>query len=231
MAITADTPNTGTTGSGVSALSYSHTVGAGSNNYLVALSGGLHNGAFQPDVATVLFGLQSLTQPTGAKKANWGGTGGTTEIWSLKAATTGSATLAWTFSQTFYGGVSSCAFFGVDQTTPVRNTADTATASSTAPAITVNSASGDMCVAAVGIDIASSLTTDSPATVIGLGNDGNCYAGGAYSSSSGATRAIAFTANSSHDWGTVGISLVPASSASAWGAQLSDELYRIVQGN
>jgi hypothetical protein len=111
--------------------------------------------------------------------------------------------------------MASCAFFGVDQTTPERNAADTASGTSTTPSLTINSANLDMAVCAILYEPSgvNTVTPDAPATLIGTPTDNVGTGGGAYSAASGATRVIAWTASLSSLWGLAGVSLVPASAA------------------
>ena len=142
-AIVYDTSSSGTNETGVTTLTVSHTVAAGSNLFLIC------GYTAQDDTAitspTVTYNSVSMTAVTSSKQSTTGTR--TVEMFSLVNPAAGSAhDVVFTFSQTMNtiaGGCSS--FSGVDQSTPL-GTAVTNSTTGTSSAVTATSATGEMVI-------------------------------------------------------------------------------------
>jgi hypothetical protein len=147
-------------------MTWSHTVGAGSNRALFVDIGFTSN---TDEVGTITYGAQSMTL-VGAVQSGGGGTDRRVERWSLVAPAVGTATITVTFfnttSHTTVGvttttaAAASTSMFGVDQVTP---TATSATANGTAATTT-----GSLAPTVLGTDLvltmvmARTTTTETP---------------------------------------------------------------------
>jgi flagellin-like hook-associated protein FlgL len=130
-----------------SSRSWSHTVGAGTNRLLVVGCGFWNNGG---SVSSVTYGGVNLTR--GDQSGLSAGGSDRTELWYLINPTTGSATVAVTFSAAADGETFSVSLSTVDQTTPIRNHGST-TGSGTSASISATGAqTGDAIVDAAAWD-------------------------------------------------------------------------------
>jgi len=124
-------------GSTVSTLTWSHTVGSGSNRVLM-VGTSLRDG--NKTVTTVTYGGTPLTRrgfQNGAGNAN------RVEIWSLIAPSSGTANVVVSLSGTIDVVGGAISFSGVDQATPF-GTFVSAQGTSTAPSVTATSAAGEV---------------------------------------------------------------------------------------
>ena len=117
------------TGSDTS-VTWSHTVGAGSNRLLVVLLSDNPTDA----VSSVTYGGVALTQLPGAHVV--GGTGAEVDIWYLKNPASGAANFVATWAAQGYLNAGAVSFSGVDQTTPL-DTPVTATGTGRSASATV----------------------------------------------------------------------------------------------
>ena len=130
--------SSGNSAGAATSLTFSHTVGSGSNRLLV-VSVHLRDGVGTP-VTGVTYGGNALTAvPSGSANSGTGTPENRTELWSLLDPPTGTAdvVISLSASKNIVGGATS--FFGVDQTTPL-GTAVAAGANSASPSVVVSSA-------------------------------------------------------------------------------------------
>jgi uncharacterized repeat protein (TIGR01451 family) len=135
-AITTDPTSSAFTSSAALSLSWSHTIGAGSNRLLlvgVSINAGT-------TVSSVTWGAQALAL-VGAQ--NGQATQSRSEIWSLVAPASGTGTITVNMSAAAVFGAGGASFSGVDQTTPL-GTFVSAGNNSTTPTVTVTSAAGEL---------------------------------------------------------------------------------------
>ncbi len=131
---------------GSTSVSWSHTVGSGANRILVVGLASEGNG-FAPSASSVTYGGQSLTRQALRTLGS-----GISEIWTLVAPPTGTATIIVTYSQaeTVNGG--SVSFFGVDQGAPVRGSSTANQLNSGVISTGVFSITGDVVVDTVAVN-------------------------------------------------------------------------------
>src|SRR5579864_1248052 len=190
---------------GASSLSWSHTVGSGSNRALVV---GVVGGC----TPSVTYGGVALTQV--AQVLNNNSAGNLTDLFVLVAPATGTNTV-----QVSYSGCTSdveagsISFTGVNQSTPLAHVT-TNFGSGTNPGVTVTSASGDMVVDVVGN---GSAITSSSQTLLWLKNQNNntAHGDGAQSTAAGAASVTMGYSVTADWWGIIGADVVAATSLTA----------------
>jgi chitodextrinase len=187
-------------------LTWNHTV-SGSNRLLtVGVAIGVNS-----DTRTVSVTYNGIAMTSAGKVHSYNRTDGFVELFYLAAPAAGAHSVQLTMT----GGsaaieAGSVSFTGVNQTTPVRNIV-TAFGNSTAPAVTVASAPGDMVVDALafGTSIGNSTKTT---RWISNQNSNTAGGNGAQSTAAGASSVtMGYTTSDSADWwGIVGMDIVAA---------------------
>jgi hypothetical protein len=223
MAIAADarTPGNqtlGGSGTGVTSVSWNHTLGTLTNGILV-VSGSQDAGANSTGVNWDQAGTPVAF--TGRKGSV---TQGTTraEIWYFKAPSpTGTKQIQVSWSGSHDGGFSSASYSGVDQTTifnaasPQTNTA----ASGTSISLGVTTTSGELAIDAMVQDYAGSTSTlpakGASQTYLGAGQTSatTIGIGASDQAASGTTTTMSWTVPNNGGLGIVGVSLLPAASS------------------
>jgi hypothetical protein len=153
MAISIETGTSSTSGTGVTTLAWSHTVGSGANFLIVTIGFGDAN-LSERTASSVTFGAQNLTKLSDADDANWV----SAEIWYLANPTVSTNTITVTCSSSDQVGAGAANFGGVDTTTPW-GTPVTASGSSTTATVNVTSVnSGEWTIGAIGSDSETGIT-------------------------------------------------------------------------
>src|SRR5579864_5912172 len=188
-----------------SSLSWSHTVGSGSNRVLVV---GVVGGC----TPSVNYGGVALTQVSQVLNNN--SAGNLTDLFVLVAPATGTNTV-----QVSYSGCTSdveagsISFTGVNQSTPLAHVT-TNFGSGTNPGVTVTSASGDMVVDVVGNG--SAITSSSQSLRWVKNQNGNtAHGNGAQSTAAGAASVTMGYSVTADWWGIIGADVVAATSSTA----------------
>ncbi|MGI9067891.1 MAG: beta strand repeat-containing protein [Pyrinomonadaceae bacterium] len=208
QAISVDnTSSAGVAGANVTTLTWSHTVGTGSNRILIVgvsiFGGGL-------TVSSVTYGGTALTRIGGQTDS---GNKVRMEIWKLVAPASGTASIVVTPSAATRVVGGAVSFNNVDQTIP-NGTFASASGSSTAPSVNVTSATGEVVIdtlVATGDAISASVgagqtqrwnkTTGSTSTeVLGAGS----------TEPGASTVTMSWTLGFSKKWAIGGVSLKPA---------------------
>lgn len=195
--------STGTGTAGTTGITWSHTC-SGSNRLLVV---GVAFSATDTGVTTAVT-YNSVSMTSLGKVHTNNQTGGFVELFYLVAPATGANTVSYTASATGDLGGGSVSFTGVDQTTPVANTA-TNFGTGTSVTLSVTNASGNMVVDAMasGSDIFSSNQTIRWNQF--LNNNG--AAGNSAQSTSASTGSVSMGYTIADDWwGTIGTSVQAA---------------------
>jgi subtilisin-like proprotein convertase family protein len=228
-AITIDAVSEGNTGStAVGSLAVPHTVGASGTNRILVVGVNIFSGSTPfPTVSTMTYAGQSMSFLTGVTDA---GARIRSEMWYIKAPTTGTNDIVITFSANAVAVAGGMSYTGVDQTTPV-GTAATAQGSGTAPSVVVSSAPGELVLDTVGIRqntggtqtlTAGSGQQERYNDVSGTSSNSNVV--GAGSEEVGAASVtMSWTAFSSGAWAIVAVGIKPAGSSTS-----SIPLYRSV---
>src|SRR5579864_2513574 len=186
-----------------SSLSWSHTVGSGSNRVLVV-------GVVGACVPSVTYGGVALTHAGQVYNNNH--SPDTTDLFVLVAPATGTNTV-----QVSYSGCTSdveagsISFTGVNQSTPLAHVT-TNFGSGTNPGVTVTSASGDMVVDVVGNGSAITSSTQSLRWVKNQ-NSSTAHGDGAQSTAAGAASVAMGYSVTADWWGIIGADVVAASSS------------------
>ena len=144
----------------ITPLTWSHTVNAGSDNFLVV---GVAIRDADVTVSTMTFGSQSLTKIRHDELFEQT----RSEVWRLINPTEQTATITVNFvpdppgeTAGMTGGA--CSFFGVDQTTPIAND-NGGTGTSLTPSVTVNSSTDNFVMDNAAVrNVFTTLTADSP---------------------------------------------------------------------
>ncbi|MDH5318414.1 MAG: DUF4347 domain-containing protein, partial [Nitrospira sp.] len=207
MAITAGTSTSAATASGTTAssLTWSHTVGAGSNGILIVdVSMYTTSGI---TVSSITYGGTALTyigSDTSSKDH--------VEMWYLKAPETGTANIVVTLTGSTSIAAGATNFFGVDQTTSYGSL--TTGNGSGDPSITVASATGELVVDAVSDRDVDSESVGAGQTVL-LTNKAGTNASDAWVGSSTEAGAASVTMSwttsggGAGEWAAVAVSLKP----------------------
>ena len=203
--IAVDAESSASDSTSVTTLSWTHTVGSGSDRLLMV---GVSSSVAAHTVTSLTYGAASLTFLGRRQSASVD-----TELWYLVAPAVGADTITVTLSAAarIVGGAVS--FTGVHQTTPLGSyTSDTATSAS--PSVTVSSAEGEAvidCLAAQGN--AGSATVGSGQTQrwnINTGT-GSSFVIGAGSTEPGASSVtMSWTLESSKEWALGAVAIKPA---------------------
>jgi hypothetical protein len=192
-------------GSGSTTLSWSHTVGAGSNRILV-VGVALANGSSQT-VSSVEYNGDSLTF-IGSKE---NGTNVRVELWFLLAPDVG---LDNTIDITLDGSADIAAgavtFTGVNQTTPFDSFAS-ATGTGTGPTVDASSAACDVVIDVLGAVAAPSVTAGSGQTLEWTAAYSSTVTGAQSVEGGAATTTMSHTLGSSQAWAVGAVSMNPAS--------------------
>jgi hypothetical protein len=226
VAITVDarTPGNqtlGASGTGVSTLTWNHTLGVLTNGILI-VSGSQDAGANSTGVNWDQLGTPvALTRKGSVSQGTC-----RAEIWYLKApAVTGTKQVKVTWSGNHDGGFSSASYAGVDQTTtfnaasPQTNTAGSGTSIS----LTVTTTSGELAIDAMVQDYAGSTSTlpakGASQTYLGAGQTSatTIGVGASDQAASGASVSMSWTVPNNGGLGIVGISLLVDAGATNWG--------------
>lgn len=212
MAVAFDAASTGYN-SGASSLTISHTVGSGSDRALVVAVACINSTDFLAS-ATVTYGGVSMGSPVVTKSA---GTGNNyVYVWALANPATGTANVVITPSGSAYLKAVVSSYTGVDQTTPVSNSAKYTSSFAPSP-VSVSITVGTDGMAVDFICVRNSGRTITPhASQTRLGSQIN----GTLSTNSGSYKANATAMEWTHSGGTenVSIAIVALAAASGGGA-------------
>jgi hypothetical protein len=205
LSITQDSVSSAATSTvGSNTLTFSHTVGSGSNTILIVEIADRNASA----VSSVTYGGVALTQ-----LASEQGVASTTQvdIWYLKSPTAGTANVVVTLgaSHEFVAGATS--FFGVDLTTPF-GTPVVAQGSTGSPSATISSATGEVILDAVSSKgIASSTVGTGQMQLWNLENGSTSSdAWGASSTKAGAASVTMDWTTTSSSWAQIAVAIKPA---------------------
>lgn len=127
---------TGSTGNGVTSISWSHDFGSGSNR-----AGGVHS-SHNGTITSVTIGGTSCTS-VGISSGTY-----SAEIYALSAPSSGSQTVAVNFSASSAGNCVAVSMTDAHQTTSslVADGIATGSGTSTSPSVSITSESGDLCI-------------------------------------------------------------------------------------
>ena len=208
-AVTLDNSATAVSPNQVSSLTWSHTVGAGTNRILV-VGNSFRDG--NVSASTVTYGGTALILGTAQ---NSGGNQNRTEMWYLFAPTVGTANVVISMSASKAVTAASLSYVGVKQTV---GTFASATAQSTTASVSVSSATGDLVIDTVTANgDANSLTAVAPQTSAwnvfsGSGDAGNARGAGG-TQAGAATTTVSWTLGASKPWSVVAMTLPAAPSS------------------
>ena len=194
-------------GGSTSSFSWSHTC-SGSNRILLLGITWYDSG---DTVSAVTYNSVAMTAVPSSTVTN----GQYTAIlYYLLAPTTGSNTVAVTFSGSVFDfGGGAISFTGVDQSTPL-GTANTASGTSTTPSVNISSATDEIVLDTLIITHSGSLTVDGSQTQR-WNSTGGGYTKYAGSTEAGAsTTTMSWSNSTSQAWGITGVSIKPVAAAS-----------------
>jgi hypothetical protein len=199
-------------GTGLSSLTWSHTVTAGANAILI-VDVAIRQSGGNETVAGVTYGGQPLARIGTAAQIGHV----ETEIWYLRAPALGTANVVATISGARPVVGAATDYFGVDQATPL-GTFGTANAGSGSPSLTLASAPGQLVIDSLGAEGNNYPLTQGPGQSLVwttfTGSHGNSDAVGGGSRESGAaTVTMSWTTSSNQDWAIIAVSLVAAPTA------------------
>ncbi len=193
-----------------SSLSWTHTGGSGTDRAAcVAVNG---DGNSVPAFSAATYGGTGMTRQTGRATPSWN----TVDVYGLTAVASGSQTVTATYSggATNIGG-GCTTFTGVHQTQASAFTnAATANGTSTAPSVTVTSATGNM-VFVGGVCQPGQAWTPGTGETEGweIGNGG--FDAAAYTEAGAASVTVNPSLTSSNDWAMAGFNVVQSSAAAS----------------
>lgn len=206
MAVAYDAASS-SSGVSVATLTWSHTC-SGSDRVLYAL---LEFDATAVTVSSVTYNGAALTSV--GRVAGAGSFGGVVEIWRRIAPSTGANNIVANFSANtdIVGGGHS--FTGADQTTP-NGTFTSATGTSTAPSVSITSASDEIVIDGV---LHTHSTGGTPTLSVGAGQTQRWNAtpsvwivGGGSTEAGAGSVTMSWTASPSDPWAIAGVSVKPA---------------------
>jgi hypothetical protein len=196
-------------------ISWSHTVGSGSNRILI-VGVSLRRSGSSEIVSNVKFGSQSLTYK-GRGESTDPSKKYVAELWYLIAPSPGTAQIKVTFSGAVNSTVGgACSFTGVDQSTPLGTFASAGGSGSENPLVTVSSAAGELVIDVLSIKGKNNnaITADPGQTKRwsdSTGNDANDHTMGGGSTKGGATSVtMSWTVVSQEQWSMAAVSMKPA---------------------
>lgn len=206
LAITQDAVSNGATSSlGASSLTVAHTVGTGANAILIVEYS--TRGTTSP--TSITYNGVALTQLSAISN----GTVVTSEIWYLKAPTTGTHNIVVTLATPHEFTIGATSFFNVNLTTTF-GTPTTGTGTSTSPSIAVASATGNLVIDTIATRQQSGApTVGAGQTQLWTNNSGTASADelGAGSTEAGAASVtMSWTLTDSMEWASIGVSLTAA---------------------
>jgi len=216
MAIAFDAATTGAKGGTGSTLTYSHTC-TGSDLVLLVFVESRSN-----DVTGVTYATVAMTQVGSAQVSGDGLT--TNTAWRLAGPATGANNVVVTITGTNHVASTALSYTGVDQTTPVANSA-AATGSSTTPSVNVTATSTDqMVVDGAGTRMNATDTTTAGANqteradVTATGGDPNQQCFSSDEQGANGTITMSWTLGNSRSWCThaVVLNMVAAAGGNPW---------------
>lgn len=195
-------------------LTFSHTVGAGSNTLLIVAVMILTGGGGQT-VSGVTYNGTAMSKLDGSSSAMVADSGGSvrTELWTLKAPSSGAHNVVISLAgggASFFAVASS--WTGVDQTTPLGTAAKTTVASGDI-SVSPSSATGDVVVDAVTENGVTIPTPGAGQTVL---QQDNSFKIGASSYKAGAASSTTMSWSSSDEKGQVAVALKPAAAGTTF---------------
>ena len=204
MAITTNSTSTSSTTTATNSLTWSHTVNSGSDRVLfVGLS--IDNGV---TATGVTYGGQAMTLVGRSISAG----SGTAELWQLISPTVGTANVVATISSSVKVVGGAVTFNGVDQTTPTNGSFPGASATSSTPSNTIDSAPGDMVIGVLWAnDSVTATEGGGQTTQWNFSTGGASSPTGVGSTEPGAASVtISYTLSASAQWVVGGTSIKPA---------------------
>jgi hypothetical protein len=217
--VTQDAVSAAHNGSGVTSISWSHTVGSSSNRLLIVSVTANSAGA-----STVTYGGVNLT-----KLGSVSGTSVYSEIWYLKNPTSGTATIAVNFSSSNTAVAGSISYSNVNQTTTF-GTPATATGNSI---IATNSVSGTNANQSIfdSLSFRALAGTWIPyGTQLWYDASNNGGATSKNTANNGATVVTWYNDTSAEGWADIAVAINPISTGSS-GDTLTDRLHVAANGN
>jgi hypothetical protein len=211
-AISVDSVATAVSASQVTSLSWSHTVGAGSNQILIVgisfRDGNVSASGVSLTTASV---PQALTR---IGFINAGGSQNRTELWYLLAPPTGVGTVAVSMSASKMITAGSISFNGVNQSTPL-GTFVSATAQSTAASVTVASATGQVVIDTVtangdAVSLAVGALQTQRWNLFSSTGDAGSARGAGSTEPGAASTTMSWTLGVSKPWSIGAVPLIPA---------------------
>ncbi len=207
MAIAFDAAASGHTSA--TSVTFTHTIGSGSNRIVFVCLAYRYNASILLNVSATFGGAAMTFMDSNVSTWRYG-----VYAWYLKNPTPGANTVVVTEANgNRYMYVGSVSFSGVDQTTPFGTRAK-ATGTSTAPAVTVASAVGSVCLDVVYTEISTSAGINADAGQTGRWKEVAAYLqSGAGSTKDGAASVVmSWTLGSSVLWYDMGWSINAAAS-------------------
>ncbi|MEC5387334.1 DUF4347 domain-containing protein, partial [Uliginosibacterium sp. H3] len=201
MAISLDAVSSSATSGNATSLTWSHTVGSGSNGILIVEIALRYNAG----ASSVTYGGTALTKLSSVTD---GGGIVTAELWYLKAPASGTKSIVVTLPTTHEFVAGATSFFNVNQTTPF-GTAATNDGSGTTASVTASSASGEIVVAVAASRQNSSSSVGSGQTELWTEQNGTLSADawGSTTSKAGAASVASSWTISSSEWAATAVSL------------------------
>jgi hypothetical protein len=194
-------------------ITWSHTVGAGNDRILVVRVSNINATV---SVSSVTYGGTALTSLASATSGA-GATNARASIWYLVAPPVGTATVLVTLSAKTWAIGNSDNYSGVSQYAPFGPTAS-ATGSSTAPAVTVTSATGDLVLDAGAAQGAAGAAAGGAGQTISSAGTGSATTDVLvfFSTKAGAASStpMSWTLTSSSPWVDLGVAMKPSYSVS-----------------
>lgn len=185
-------PSPATKGEGVTSLSWSHTVNAGSNLLLVVNASMDSSDSFPTSVTYNSVGMTNISNQ------NSSGSYGSTTAWYLVNPSTGANTVQVNFSPADSFAANSISFSGVNQATPIVSVTQGSTITDTV-SVNITTVNGDYAYASLGINLDHALTVDA-------GTDewqANNFGGASEATGAGASRAaVSSTTTIGWSWGS-----------------------------
>ena len=197
------------TDDGVNPLTFSHTVGTGSNRLLLVGVSWAISGEDPQDILSVTYGGSPMTEVDYME----GGQNRRVAIYSLVAPVSGTANVVITFTDLVNPVAGAVSFTGVDQSTPLgtANTANGGQDGTTEATVNVDTEAGDLAFAVVAAGSTPTVGAgQSPLWSLATSTGNIVRGAGSTELASGTTTTMSWTLASQATWGLVAVPIKPA---------------------